>query len=172
MRKVSFFIGLILTIGIFMTNCKKDDTSVAESGVDLAPKVTGLNVSTVGYIDLEGGKVYKYSELTDAVKPLIDVIYFNDKFWGNDDKIGSLSPTILFGDGTGTAFKETTITSSQFDAATKDGLLSGYEATEAAITALKDKVIFFKTKGSKSGLIKITSFTTGSSVSFDMLITK
>ena len=172
MRKGSFLIVLIFTFGVILTGCKKDDKEVVETGVDLAPKKSGLSVSTVGYIDLEGGKVYKYSEITDVVKPFIDVIYFNDKFWGNDDKIGSLSPSSLYGDGTDTDFKETSITTSQFDFATKDGLLNGYEATEPAVTAVKDKVIFFKTKGGKKGLIKVTSFVTGTSVSFDLLITK
>lgn len=172
MRKVSFLIALIFTLGVIMTGCKKDDNGVVETGSELAPKVTGLSVSTVGYIDLEGGKVYTYSELTDNVKSLIDVIYFENKFWGNDDKLGNLSPSILFGDGTGTDFKESSITISQFNSATKDGLLSGYEATEPAITAIKDKVIFFTTKGGKKGLIKVVSFVSGTSVSFDILITK
>lgn len=118
-----------------------------------ANKTLGGGSSTEGsYLDAESGTVYKSAELTDVVKAKVDIIFDLGTFYNS-------TTTALFSSGTGTKFKSTTITATEFAAMTNDANFPTATADLNTIQVSANSVILFVTKAGKKGLIKVNSLT-------------
>lgn len=113
------------------------------------------NVTTHGsYLDAEAGIAYKLSDVNGSttIKNAIDIIFDLGTLYNS-------TTTALFSSGTGTKFKATTITGTEYSAMTTDANFPTVTADLNTIPATANSVIFFVTKAGKKGLIKVNSLT-------------
>lgn len=105
------------------------------------------------YVDLDGGKIYKFTEATsETYKSTIDVIFDQSAFSDNDGASGHFT-------GTGTNLKVVTVA---YADATSSAALTGLSVTtsDKTATVAEGTVIYFETATNK-GLLHVITLTPG-----------
>lgn len=130
--------------------------------------ISYLNVPMGGWdsnfgsaLDADTGTSYGSSQLSE-VGSSVD-IFFDQAVLASRD-LDALDFYSQYYDGarfpeTGTTFATTSITSSEFDGITNDGLFSSMQGTVNSIDIKEGDVVFFQTKSGRKGLLKVKSMT-------------
>jgi hypothetical protein len=186
MKKVLYFLLVILGLAFAFTSCDKDDD---EPELKKATIGAQSNTNNGGFYSVSENKVY---DMTAASQNpgTIDILCFYEAEGGNNIALASPGTGIsgIFTGDTApenwttqntTYFSSTTLTVAQFDAlAETDYLIVAAHDTANAFRKAKDmqidKIISFKTQAEAYGLLKVTSVVQGAdgSVTFEVKVKK
>jgi hypothetical protein len=183
MKKIFYFLMVLMTVSFFVTSCDKDDDPEVKNS-KLGAQENNVNE---GFYSVSGNSVYTMADAAQN-QALIDMFCFYEE--GNDIAIASPG-TGITGIFTGesapenwttqntTYFTKTTLTPAQFDAlAETDELIVGSFDTANAFRKAKkltaDDIYAFKTQAEAYGLFKVTEVTQGTdgSVAYEVKVKK
>jgi hypothetical protein len=185
MKKVFYFLMMLITASFFVASCSEDEEPEVKSAT------LGAQENTVagGFYSVSENKVYTMDAASQN-QAAIDILCFYEEANGNNIAVASPG-TGISGIFTGdnapenwttqntTYFNKTELTVSQFDAlAETDELI--VTAYDTAIDSRKskdlkiDEVVAFKTEAGVNGLFKVTEVVQGTdgSVGFEVKVKK
>jgi hypothetical protein len=185
MKKLLYFLMVLMTVYFFLTSCDKDD----EPEVKKATIGAQDNINAGGFYSVSENKVYTMDAA--AQNPgVIDILCFYEAEGGNNIAIASPG-TGIDGIFTGnsapgnwttqntTYFTKTTLTTDQFDALEETDLLivNSYDTANAfrkAKDLMVDDIYAFKTQVEAYGLFKVTDVVQGADgkVTFEVKVKK
>lgn len=175
--------GITEDVTIKITATDKDDQvssksiEITSSGAALSSFTAVLmgaqsNLTTGSYLDAETGEVYLQSG-AESNSGLIDMVYYfgstNEATLTAPDDVtvnggaGNLSLCAGFSTKNATRFGASSLSSTEFDAATSADVADISVSNSKMIQLAQGDVIEFETDGGKKGLIKVASISTGTS---------
>jgi hypothetical protein len=185
MKKLFYFLMVVMTVSFFVTACNKDDnpsTKVATLGAQ-------DNATTGGFYSVSQDKVYT-QDAAYQNQAVIDILCFYEAANGNNIAIASPGTGIsgIFNGESApenwttqntTYYTKTTLTPAQFDALaeTDELIVTSFDTANAyrkAKNLVVDDIYAFKTQAEAYGLFKVTAVVqdTIGSVTFEVKVKK
>jgi hypothetical protein len=183
MRKVFYFLLVLVTVSFFVTSCNKDE----EPSVKTVKIGAQANAGTGGFYSVSENKVYMMDAAAQN-QAMIDILCFYEEANGNNIAIASPGTGIsgIFSGNSApenwttqntTYYTKTTLTTAQFDALaeTDQLIVTSFDTANAyrkAKNLVIDDIYAFKTQAEAYGLFKVTEVVQGAdgSVTYEVKV--
>lgn len=185
MKKLFYFLMVLMTVSFFVTSCSKDDNPTVKTAKIGAQS----NATTGGFYSVSENKVYT-QDAAYLNQAAIDILCFYEAENGNNIAIsspgagisgiftGETAPEMWTTQNT-TYYTKTTLTPAQFDALaeTDELIVTSFDTANAyrkAKNLVIDDIYAFKTQAEAYGLFKVTEVVqdTIGSVTFEVKVKK